>query len=97
MNKRTIILVAVAVVVLLLGGMAYLLYSLNESNEQNKQMLELAEILANGFSHVRVDFYNVNGDIYFGEMTFTSASGLIPFVPESADLILGEMWNLDTK
>ncbi|MDV7750676.1 ATP-grasp fold amidoligase family protein [Enterococcus faecium] len=62
-----------------------------------EKMLELAKKLAAGFSHVRVDFYNVDGNIYFGEMTFTSASGLIPFVPESADLILGKMWNLDTK
>ena len=44
MNKKTIIALAVAVILLLLGGMAYLVYSLNESNEQNKQMLELAEM-----------------------------------------------------
>jgi len=44
MNKKTIIFIAVTIVVLLLGGMGYLIYSLNKSNEENKQMLELAEM-----------------------------------------------------
>lgn len=40
------------------------------------KMFELAEKLAKGFPHVRVDFYRMDdGKIYFGEMTFTSASG----------------------
>lgn len=56
MNKRTIIVVAVAVVALLLGGMAYLLYSLNESNEQNKQMLELAEMDKREMENEYADF-----------------------------------------
>ena len=56
MNKRTIILVAAAVVVLLLGGMAYLLYSLNKSNEQNKQMLELAEMDKREMENEYADF-----------------------------------------
>ncbi len=44
MNKKTIIFIAVTIVVLLLAGMGYLVYSLNKSNEENKQMLELAEM-----------------------------------------------------
>lgn len=44
MNKKTIIFIAVTIVVLLLAGMGYLIYSLNKSNEENKQMLELAEM-----------------------------------------------------
>ena len=44
MNKKTIIIIAVTIVVLLLAGMGYLIYSLNKSNEENKQMLELAEM-----------------------------------------------------
>lgn len=39
------------------------------------KMLEIATTLSQGFAHVRVDLYNVNGKIYFGEMTFTSANG----------------------
>ena len=44
MNKKTIIFIAVTIVVLLLAGMGYLIYSLNKSSEENKQMLELAEM-----------------------------------------------------
>lgn len=45
-------------------------------------MVELATLLSNGFSHVRVDLYNVDGVIYFGEMTFTSSGGFNPIIPE---------------
>lgn len=60
------------------------------------QMVELATILSQGFSHVRVDLYNVDGKIYFGEMTFTNGSGLDPIVPSEYDKILGEYWKLPT-
>ena len=56
------------------------------------KMVELAELLAEGFSHVRVDFYNINGKIYFGEMTFTTGSGRGFFEPDEFDYILGEQW-----
>ena len=58
------------------------------------KMVELATILSKGFSHVRVDLYNVDGKIYFGEMTFTNGSGLDPIVPEKYDKILGSYWKL---
>jgi len=38
-------------------------------------MVEIASELSKGFPQVRVDLYNVNGQIYFGEMTFTSHNG----------------------
>lgn len=62
-----------------------------------EKMLEIAAKLSEGFSHVRVDLYNIDGTIYFGEMTFTSGSGLEPNIPESSDLMLGEKWNLDMR
>ena len=58
------------------------------------QMVEIAAELSRGFSHVRVDLYNVYGKIYFGEMTFTNASGLSRIIPEEYDKVLGECWNL---
>ena len=58
------------------------------------EMLALASILCSGFHHVRVDFYIVNNKIYFGEMTFTSASGLEQFEPEEWNLKLGELIQL---
>ncbi|MDD3205666.1 MAG: ATP-grasp fold amidoligase family protein [Lachnospiraceae bacterium] len=60
-----------------------------------EKMIKLAENLADGFSHVRVDLYNVNGTIYFGEMTFTNGSGLDRIIPEEYDFILGNLWNIN--
>lgn len=61
------------------------------------KMVEIAEILSKGFSHVRVDLYNVSGKIYFGEMTFTTSAGYAKFDPPEFDLILGEQWKLDVS
>lgn len=61
------------------------------------KMVEIATCLSNGFSHVRVDLYNVNGKIYFGEMTFTNGSGFEMLTSDEADLMLGNLWNLDIE
>lgn len=61
------------------------------------EMVDIATKLCKGFEHVRVDLYNVNGRIYFGEMTFTNGGGLDRIIPEEYDLMLGNMWNLDTN
>lgn len=58
------------------------------------EMLELAAKLSQGFGFVRVDFYNVKGRVYFSELTFTPAGGLIKYTPEWWDLKLGEKWDL---
>lgn len=48
-----------------------------------ESMLSYAKILSDGFPEVRVDFYEVNDRVYFGEMTFTSQSGRMDyFTPE---------------
>lgn len=65
--------------------------------ENFEKMVKLAEILASDFKHVRVDFYNVDGKIYFGEMTFTNSSGFERIEPQEADLMLGNLWNIDTN
>ena len=56
MNKKVILYGAVALILLLLGGMAYLVHSLHESNEQNKQMLELAEMDKREMENEYADF-----------------------------------------
>ena len=38
-------------------------------------MIAIAELLSKGFPEVRVDLYNVDGKIYFGEMTFSANRG----------------------
>ena len=65
--------------------------------ENFDKMKELAEILSKDIPHVRVDFYNVNGKIYFGELTFYHWSGLIPFSPEEWDYKFGEWITLPDK
>lgn len=60
-----------------------------------EKMLELSQRLSEGIPFVRNDFYSINGKVYFGEMTFYPASGLVPFVPESYDLMFGEWLNLN--
>lgn len=58
------------------------------------EMVEIARKLSQGFSHVRVDLYNVNGKIYFGELTFTNGAGLEKIHPWEWDIKLGELWKL---
>lgn len=54
-----------------------------------EEMKRLASLLGKGIPQVRVDFYEVNGKVYFGEMTFAHWSGMVPFVPEEWDYIFG--------
>lgn len=42
-------------------------------------MLHIAETLSKGFAQLRVDLYNIDGKVYFGELTFTSQGGLMDF------------------
>lgn len=60
-------------------------------------MLALSAKLSFGIPHVRVDFYNINGKIYFGELTFFHWSGLVPFEPEEWDYKLGSWLKLPEK
>ncbi|HNR66061.1 MAG TPA: ATP-grasp fold amidoligase family protein [Atribacterota bacterium] len=57
-------------------------------------MIEIAEKLAADFDHVRVDLYNINGKIYFGELTHYSQSGLINRISRNSDLELGKAWTI---
>ena len=54
------------------------------------EMVKLAERLAENIPFVRVDFYEVKGKIYFGELTFFPGSGFEEFVPEKWDKTLGD-------
>ena len=49
------------------------------------KMINIAEELASEFQFVRVDLYNVDGNVYFGELTFTPAGGLTKFSPIEKD------------
>lgn len=64
-----------------------------ERPKQLEKMLEYAEILAKPFPFVRVDFYEVDGKIYFGELTFTPTGCLATYYTDEAQIELGELLN----
>lgn len=59
-----------------------------------ENMIELAEHLSQNLLFARVDFYNINGKIYFGEITFYPASGFGAFTSEDFNYMLGEKLKL---
>ncbi len=61
------------------------------------KMRELSEKLSKGIPQLRVDFYDVNGHIYFGELTFYHWGGMMPFDPEEWDHKFGEWIKLPEK
>lgn len=58
------------------------------------KMIELSSKLSHGFPHVRVDFYNIKGEIYLGEMTFFTGGGMKPFIPDLWDYKFGKWIDL---
>ncbi|WP_231505579.1 ATP-grasp fold amidoligase family protein [Bacillus sp. EB01] len=61
------------------------------------QMIEFAQKLSKDIPFVRVDFYETNDRLYFGELTFFPGSGYEKFSPESYDHLLGSWLKLPTK
>ena len=55
-----------------------------------EEMKEYAAILSKGFPQVRVDLYEVDGKVYFGELTFSSAGGMMTYFKPSILKRLGE-------
>lgn len=60
-------------------------------------MINIAEKLAEGFPHVRVDLYYINGQIYFGEITITHFGGFTPLEPDEWEFKFGEWLELPKK
>lgn len=59
------------------------------------EMLDCAKKLAEGFKEVRVDFYVINGKLYFGEMTFFSGAGFSRYKPRAFEFEMGKMIRLE--
>ncbi|MBE8952926.1 MAG: hypothetical protein SR1Q7_07260 [Quinella sp. 1Q7] len=57
-------------------------------------MKKFAAALAKGFAFVRVDFYEIDGHVYFGEMTFTPGAGNFRYKSEGTDEYLGKLLKL---
>ena len=62
-----------------------------------EEMKKVAEKLSEGLPEVRIDLYDVNGKVYFGEFTFFHHGGVEPFHPEKWDYIFGSWIDLPTK
>ena len=60
-------------------------------------MKAIAAKLSKGIPQVRIDLYNINGKIYFGEMTFAHWDGFVPFEPEEWDYTFGSWIKLPEK
>lgn len=58
------------------------------------KMIELAETISHNTVLSRIDFYEIDGQVYFGEITFYSGSGFSPFTDEKWDYKLGDMIDL---
>lgn len=58
--------------------------------ENLQYMLKVASKLSEDFPYVRVDLYNIKGQIVFGELTFYPWSGYVEFSPDSFDFELGD-------
>jgi len=56
------------------------------------QMLAAAEKIAGGRDHLRVDFYEVEDRLWFGETCLFPGSGLDPFDPVELDETFGRLW-----
>lgn len=66
-----------------------------EKPKTYEKMVEFAEILSKDIPFVRVDFYEISGKLYFGELTFFPGSGYEEFEPEEWDYKLGKMIDLN--
>ena len=62
-----------------------------------EKMIEYSRKLSEDFLFVRVDFYEVSGKLYLGELTFTPGAGFMKFRDKKYDKIIGDMLSLDKK
>lgn len=65
--------------------------------EAMADMIQIAKSLSRNIPQVRVDLYNVDGRIFFGEMTFFDSSGMAEFNPQEWDRIFGDWIELPAK
>lgn len=65
-----------------------------ERPKQLDKMLEIAEILSEDFIYVRVDLYQINGKIFFGELTFTPCNGIDKWKGKESQIYVGELLRL---
>ena len=62
-----------------------------------EDLKRVAEILSSDFPEARIDLYDIEGEIKFGEITFYDGSGYMKFEPDKFDYELGEKFRLPTE
>ena len=55
-----------------------------------QEMISLSRVLAENIPHIRVDWYLIHGQLFFGELTFFDGSGFVPFDDPKDDLMMGD-------
>lgn len=65
--------------------------------EKFDELFEKAKVLSTGLTHIRVDFYEADGRLYFGELTFFDGSGFSLFDPPEWDEIIGSWIELPAE
>lgn len=68
-----------------------------EKPDNLEEMLEIASKLSVGLPQVRVDLYNINGKIYFGELTLSSNFGMMQYFTQGTLNQLGDLISLPTR
>ena len=68
--------------------------TLPKKPQNYENMLEIAKKLSKGIPFLRVDLYEINNKIYFGELTFSPCAGMMPSVPRQADLEVGKLLDI---
>lgn len=68
-----------------------------EKPKNLRLMLKYARLLSEDFDFIRVDLYEMLGEVYFGELTHSPESGRGKFVPRSFDFKLGNKWDLKPR
>lgn len=63
-----------------------------EKPKNYDEMIQIAEILSQGLDFIRVDLYNIDGRIYFGELTCYPSGGSDRFIPREYDFLFGKKW-----
>jgi hypothetical protein len=68
--------------------------TLPDKPQNFEKMIQLAEILAKDTYFLRVDFYEIDGKIYFSELTLFNSSGFVDFEPDSWNQVWGDAIHL---
>lgn len=58
------------------------------------KMVKIAKLLSSDFKFVRVDLYDIDGDVRFGELTFSPACGVFPYFSEDFNMKMGKRLNV---